>query len=434
MRQPLYAEYVYSLHQKYGKMVRLGPRYVSVADPAAVPMVLGTRPTWEKVRQSTGSCVTLPRTNLTGKQAGSYHPLGVVTKGKVMPGIVSITSEDYITNIKKGVGNAFATYTLLDYERVLDESQEEVIQVFRKRQGAQFDMIPWLFYFTIDAISRIAFSETPAFVSSGSDVGNTLRSITERFEHWARWGALPALERIIYKNSLLRMASIKGSPLGIMASDKLQARSSMKEPPAQKDLLAKFMDAAEKHPEAISTGSIISLITSTIAAGSDTTALTLSAIFYFLMKNPEIYSKLLDEFKSAAQAGKLSNPPQWNEVNVLPYLDVVIKEALRVYPVGQWSIDRIVPKGGATLAGKFLPEDTVVGFQQLPVHRDKEVYGEDAESFRPERWLEANSEQRQKMEKGFISFSAGKRICLGMHIAQMELKKFVPHMLMNFKV
>ncbi|KAF2096181.1 cytochrome P450 [Rhizodiscina lignyota] len=414
MRQPFYAEYVYSLHQKYGKLVRLGPRYVSVADPAAIPIIYGTRPVWIK--------------------ADSYHPLMSINKGKVMPSIVSTVSEDYFTKLRKGVGNAFATYTLLDYEKYLEESSEEVLDVFRKKQGARFDMIPWLFFYTMDAMSRIAFSETPAFVSSGTDVGNSMAAISSRFEYWAKWAALPALEKLIHKNLLVRMAASKGSPLAEMAASKIRARKTATQPLAQKDLLAKFMDAAEKHPDTISSDSVLSLVISTIAAGGDTTAVTLSATIYYLLKNPSTYDKVMEELKAAAAAGKLSDSPLWNEVNVLPYLDAVLKETLRCYPIGQFSIDRIVPKGGATIAGTFLPEGTVVGCQQVTMHQDKEVFGKDVETFRPERWLEATDEQRKKMEKTFLGFSTGKRICIGMHIAQMEWKKFIPHLLMNFKV
>lgn len=51
MRQPLFEERINSLHKKYGNLVRLGPRYVSVIDPTAVPVVFGTRPVWKKVSQ-----------------------------------------------------------------------------------------------------------------------------------------------------------------------------------------------------------------------------------------------------------------------------------------------------------------------------------------------------------------------------------------------
>jgi cytochrome P450 len=155
---------------------------------------------------------------------------------------------------------------------------------------------------------------------------------------------------------------------------------------------------------------------------------------YYLLKNPYAHDKLLAEFQTAIRDGALSNPPRWSEVHKLPYLDVIIKESMRCYPILSFGIDRIVPDGGAEIAGSFIPGGTVVACPQYNVHMDKEVYGEDSEAFRPERWLEADGLQRRKMERGFLGFSAGKRICLGLHIAQLEMKKMIPHMMMNFKM
>lgn len=175
------------------------------------------------------------------------------------------------------------------------------------------------------------------------------------------------------------------------------------------------------------------MIMSTIAAGADTTAVTMTSVFYFLLKNPHAMNTLLLEIQEALRNGSITNPPMWAQVNKLQYLDVVIKEAMRCYPIASFGIDRIVPKGGATLAGTFIPEGTIVGCQQMAIHHDKDVYGQDVDQFRPERWLEADELQKRKMERAFIGFSTGKRICIGQHIAQLEMKKSIPHILMNFK-
>ena len=63
-----------------------------------------------------------------------------------------------------------------------------------------------------------------------------------------------------------------------------------------------------------------------------------------------------------------------------------------------------------------------------------ELYGADAHSFNPDRWLTANKEQRRAMEKASTAFSAGKRMCLGMHLATIEMKKALARLVMTFEV
>lgn len=116
------------------------------------------------------------------------------------------------------------------------------------------------------------------------------------------------------------------------------------------------------------------------------------------------------------------------------YLDAVLKESMRLLPIASWGLDRVVPPAGVTVAGKFIPGDTIVGCQIDATHLDKDVYGIDSDLYKPERWIEANEDQRRQMDRSFLTFSAGKRICTGVHIAWLEMKKTLPLLLMNFDV
>lgn len=83
----------------------------------------------------------------------------------------------------------------------------------------------------------------------------------------------------------------------------------------------------------------------------------------------------------------------------------VIKEAMRLHPVVSYPLERIVPDGGAQLCGEFIPGGTVVGMHAWVVHRDKGIFAEDAEDFRPARWIDAEPEQLKNMERCFLSVS-----------------------------
>ena len=90
----------------------------------------------------------------------------------------------------------------------------------------------------------------------------------------------------------------------------------------------------------------------------------------------------------------------------LPYLDACINEALRIHSTSALGLPRIVPEGGLDIAGKYFPEGTVVSVPSFSIHRDKQVWGEDVEVYRPERWMEGDV---ALMQKTFNPFSVGPR-------------------------
>lgn len=79
---------------------------------------------------------------------------------------------------------------------------------------------------------------------------------------------------------------------------------------------------------------------------------------------------------------------------------------MRLHPGVGFPLERYVPKGGAYLSGYFLPEGTIVGMNAWVVHQDKTVFGEDADQFRPERWIESDEEKMKAMNRAFLSVSS----------------------------
>lgn len=131
--------------------------------------------------------------------------------------------------------------------------------------------------------------------------------------------------------------------------------------------------------------------TAQVAAGSDTTAASMNAIIYYVLKNQSVKSKLVAEIDEAWMKGELSNPVRQDEAAKLHYLQAVINEGLRINPAFGMDLPRVVPAEGATIEDYYLPAGTVVGMNAWAVQRDETVYGHDTESFRPERWLEGDT-------------------------------------------
>jgi cytochrome P450 len=82
-----------------------------------------------------------------------------------------------------------------------------------------------------------------------------------------------------------------------------------------------------------------------------------------------------------------------------------MKEAMRLHPGVSYPLKRLVPEGGVNLCGPNLREGTNVGINPVVLHQNKEIYGEDAAHFRPERWLEADPDQLKLMDRILLTVS-----------------------------
>ena len=84
-----------------------------------------------------------------------------------------------------------------------------------------------------------------------------------------------------------------------------------------------------------------------------------------------------------------------------------------------WVLPRVIPPGGAVVAGRHFAGGVEIGMSPYVFQRRKEAYGEDAKVFRPERWIEAttttmtNGEERKMLDKNLLTFGQGNRICVG---------------------
>jgi cytochrome P450 len=162
-----------------------------------------------------------------------------------------------------------------------------------------------------------------------------------------------------------------------------------------------------------------------ILAGSDSTATVLRITLMFLIASPDAYAKLRTEIDDAVAAGNISHPVvTYAEAMKLPYLDAVIWEGMRLWPPLIGFLTKLAPKGGDTVNDIFYPEGTEICVCPMGVGRHKDIFGEDADIFRPDRWTEADAAARNKYERTTeVVFGSGRFTCLGKNIAMIELHK-----------
>lgn len=139
--------------------------------------------------------------------------------------------------------------------------------------------------------------------------------------------------------------------------------------------------------------------------------------------SPNTYSKLQSEIGNAIKNKLISSPITDAEAKKLPYLQACIKEGLRMWPPITGLMPKVSPTDD-TINGQHIPAGTKICWCAWRVFRNKEVFGDNAEVFRPERWLEADEGQLKLMETtAELAFSPGRWQCLGKSIAFIELNK-----------
>ncbi|KAL6861583.1 hypothetical protein ACP4OV_017283 [Aristida adscensionis] len=194
----------------------------------------------------------------------------------------------------------------------------------------------------------------------------------------------------------------------------------------REDILSRFIVESEKDPETINDRYLRDIVLNFLIAGKDTTANTLSWFFYILCRNPIVQDKVALEIKESLEwtnEDKIENfTARLNEgaIDKMQYLHAAITETLRLYPAvpldGKMAEeDDTLPNGYKVIKGDG------VNFMTYAMGRMTYLWGEDAEEFRPERWL-VNGVFQQESPYKFVSFNAGPRICLGKEFAYRQMK------------
>jgi cytochrome P450 len=204
------------------------------------------------------------------------------------------------------------------------------------------------------------------------------------------------------------------------------------------DLLSMFLKAQTERPDFMTDQRVLTMAVSMSFAGSETTGISLAAVFYYLLKNPRCHHTLMQELDEAIKSGKIqdrtSRLVSWSESQTLPYLDACIKESFRMHPAAGLPLERVTPPQGAEICGRRVAGGTIVGCSAWVIHRRPEIYGDDVDYYRPERWLEACGGKLKEMNASMFHFGAGSRTCIGKNISLLEIYKLVPSFLRRFEV
>lgn len=137
------------------------------------------------------------------------------------------------------------------------------------------------------------------------------------------------------------------------------------------------------------------------------------------MKNPSCYDKLTREIDTAIAQSTLSIPALYSQASKLPYLKACVNEGMRLHPSVGLTLPRLVPAGGTRISEFEVPGGYGVGINAAVIQYDQDVFGMDAEKFRPERWIDGDAVM---MEKTILQFGAGPRTCIGKNVRIVPMR------------
>ena len=166
-----------------------------------------------------------------------------------------------------------------------------------------------------------------------------------------------------------------------------------------------------------------------MSAGFETSSNSLQWIIALLAKHPECQQRLFEELSLVMTLG---STPEIDNLRTCQFLDAVIREGMRLRPVvtvvpRDSLVDDVLPSTKAVI-----PAGSTVLTSFLALHFNKSVYGQDAEEFRPERWLDPALRSRAE-ERYFLPFGLGKRNCIGKEFAWNEISILLAVMARNFQ-
>ncbi|KAK6926329.1 Cytochrome P450 [Dillenia turbinata] len=203
------------------------------------------------------------------------------------------------------------------------------------------------------------------------------------------------------------------------------------------DILSRFLLESEKDPENMTDQYLRDITLNFLIAGKDTSANTLTWLFYMLCKHPLVQEKVAQEIREATRAEdnisavELSAKITEDALEKMQYLHAALTETLRLYPVvpvdgKNAEQDDVLPDGFKIRRGDG------VNYVVYSMGRMTYIWGEDAEEFRPERWINNGVFQPESPFK-FTAFQAGPRICLGKEFAYRQMKILAAALLFFFK-
>ncbi|CAH0023585.1 unnamed protein product, partial [Clonostachys rhizophaga] len=389
--------YVDSLHREYGTVVRLSPDEVAISDLETFSQIhkIGfgfIKSAWyDKLRFGREPGIFFTR---------SPHEHGVRRRLFV---------------------RAFSNGSLLTHWEpdIRQKAELAVIKIKEDAQAGSTDILKWWTLMATDVIAHLSFGESFRMLELGKFSKQTpyidaiqaalLCGVVRNELSWF----YPILRHLPFKS----IRNIMNAHNIVFGHGALAVRNmrSANDGLSTANLFSQMLGQADGQEKTeITDIAVRTEAGNLIVAGSDTTAVTLTYLIWAVLKQPQLQAAL------ELEVGDLSPDLTSEELKNAPLLNSVIEETLRLYGAAPGALPRVVPERGLSACGYFIPSGIVVSTQAYTLHRVSTIF-QNAQRFDGYRFIDKS--QMTAVQKTAMSpFGAGSRICIGLHLAWVELR------------
>jgi len=345
------------------------------------------------------------------------------------------------TRKRKTISHTFSAKSIGQFETYMHQNlsifvrQWDTLSNNAHGQFAKIDCLHWFNYLAFDIIGDLAFGAPFGMLEKGKDITEirmtpdspvsyapAVEVLNRRGEVSGTLGCLPGLKPYakwlpdpFFSKGIAAVQNLAG-----IAVARVSQRLDGKQDAQRVDLLARLMEGKDETGAKLGRAELTAEALTQLIAGSDTTSNTSCAILYWTVKTPGVLEKLQKELDDRIPAGV--DIPTHDMVKDLPYLQNVINESLRIHSTSSLGLPRLIPPGpGIDILGHHFPGNTVLSVPAYTIHHSKEIWGDNASEFVPDRWDKLTERQKN----AFIPFSHGPRSCVGRNVAEMELALIV---------
>jgi cytochrome P450 len=371
------------LHAIYGPFVRISPNEVDISDADAI----------QPIYVSKGG---FPKANCYANFDIDGHKT-----------IFSTTDHEYRASRAKAVTPLFSTKALRENEIALWGCVDRMIERLRSESESKrpINVLNLTRSLAVDAVSTHLFREN---YNGVSEQGPTLSvsAFVDAFVAVGRFFYLPTVVFAWVEWAATKWQADRETDDSMMIVDKFVGNLVENTTPKSLTYPGRLLAAG------ISNSEVKAQCKDLVFAGTDSTGMNLATIMRSLAMYPEKYERLKKEV-----AENIARGTEAQDVQALPYLNAVVKEALRVSMANPTRLPHVVPIGGWTFKSTHFPAGSIVGCSAYELHFNPVIFPEPTK-FIPERWLDPTEE----MSKYWFAFGAGSRACIARNLATLELQ------------